>query len=440
MINWNTIVAGSRRKDPTLVLPEETLPLPKTLVLGIQHVLAMFGSTVLAPILMGFDPSLAVFFSGIGTLIFLAVTRGKVPSYLGSSFAFIGPVLAAKTTGGIPGALFGILCAGVVYGVFAAIVILAGTHWIDRLMPPLVTGAVVMAIGLNLANVAGGMFMTNPALALFTLLAAVLIAVYLRGFPAMLPILLGVTAGYLVAALTGQVDFTKVTQAAWIGLPQFVTPAIDWRAAGLIAPVAIVLMAENAGHVKAVSGNMGRDLTDKLGLTFLGDAIGTSLSALGGGTGQTTYAENIGVMAMTRVYSILVFVVAGCVAILLGFSPKFAALIQSIPVGVMGGISLLLFALIAATGGRIWVQGGVDFMQQRNLIVGGVTIVLGAINIDPKAGTPFAFNLGGFELSGIALATFAGILLYQLLSLRVPRSEDTAGPAPVPPPAEMARR
>jgi putative pyrimidine permease RutG len=435
MISMDRIVRGSPRSRTDIVLPEENLPIGKTLALGLQHVLAMFGATVLAPLLMGFDPSLAVFFSGLGTMLFLLITRGSIPSYLGSSFAFIGPVLAAGSKdGNLSGALFGILAAAVVYAIIGAVVVLSGASWVEFLMPPIVTGAVVMVIGLNLANVAGGMFMANWPLALITLLAAVLIAVYTRGFVSMLPILLGVAFGYLVSLLNtlmgnpfpalGLIDTTAIDKAAWLGIPNFVTPSVDWNAALLIAPVAIVLVAENTGHVKAISGNMGRNLTPKLGHAFLGDAAGTALSALGGGTGQTTYAENIGVMAMTRVYSIAVFVVASATAILLGFIPKFAALIQSIPVAVMGGISLLLFGLIAATGGRIWVDGAVDFAKQRNLIVGGVTIVVGAISIAPPA-TPFAFNIGGFELSGIALATLVAIVLNQLLAFRERRDEAT---------------
>jgi uracil-xanthine permease len=285
------------------------------------------------------------------------------------------------------------------------------------------------------------MFMSDWPLAAITLLAAVLIAVYTRGFTAMLPILLGVAFGYVVALLNtwlnihpllGKVDTSGIEKAAWFGLPNFVTPTIDWKAAFLIAPVAIVLVAENTGHVKAISGNMGRNLTGKLGQTFLGDAIGTAISALGGGTGQTTYAENIGVMAVTRVYSIAVFVVASVTAILLGFIPKFAAVIQSIPVAVMGGISLLLFGLIAATGGRIWVDGKVDFSRQRNLVVGGITIVIGAISIDPKVGTPFSFNIAGFDLSGIALATIVAIVLNQLLAIRERREAAEASKSDAP--------
>ena len=442
-ITLERIVKGSERARPDLVLPEENLPLGKTLALGLQHVLAMFGATVLAPLLMGFDPGLAVFFSGVGTLLFILITRGRIPSYLGSSFAFIAPVLAAGSKdGNYQGALFGILSAAVVYAIIGLIVVATGTRWVEVIMPPIVTGAVVMVIGLNLANVAGGMVMTNWPLALITFLSAVLIAVYARGFPRMLPILLGVAVGYVVALLNtffnfsdaiSKVDTSGIEKAAWIGLPNFVMPRVDWNAAFLIAPVAIVLVAENLGHVKAIAGNMKRNLDPNIGHAFLGDATGTAISSLGGGTGQTTYAENIGVMAVTRVYSIAVFVVAALFAILLGFVPKFAAVIQSIPTGVMGGISLLLFGLIAATGGRIWVEGRVDFSRQRNLIVGGATIVIGAINIAPQAGTPFAFHIGGFELSGIALATLVAIVLNQLLSIRGPREEaevERAEPAP----------
>jgi uracil-xanthine permease len=427
------LMKGSPRSRSDLVLPEENLPLGKTLALGLQHVLAMFGATVLAPLLMGFDPSLAVFFSGLGTMLFLVITRGRIPSYLGRSFAFIGPVLAAGSKdGNLSGALFGILAAAVVYAIIGFVVMASGSGWVEFLMPPIVTGAVVMVIGLNLANVAGGMFMSGWPLALITILAAVLIAVYTRGFTAMLPILLGVAVGYIVALLNtwlnihpalGSIDTSAIMNAPWLGVPKFVTPTVDWNAVFLIAPVAIVLVAENTGHVKAIAGNMRRNLDPYLGQAFLGDAAGTALSAVGGGTGQTTYAENIGVMAMTRVYSIAVFVVAAITAVLLGFIPKFAAVIQSIPVAVMGGISLLLFGLIAATGGRIWVDGRVDFSKQRNLVVGGVTIVIGAINIAPEVGTPFAFNIGGFELAGIALATIVAIVLNQLLAFRERRDE-----------------
>lgn len=449
--------------------PETRLPLGRTVLLGMQHVLAMFGATVLAPVIMGFDPSLAILFSGIGTLLFILITRGRVPSYLGSSFAFIGPVIAAQQQGGIPAALGGIVAAGVVYGVIALIVMRTGVGWIEYLMPPVVTAAVVAVIGLALAHVAVNMAASNVWLALLSFAAAALIAVGTRGFPRLIPILLGAVFAYGVAILLdtfnintfGNIDVNleAVREAAWIGMPNFVTPTFDPRAISLVAPVALVLVAENAGHIKALSANMDRDLMPYLGRGFLGDAVGTVVSAFGGGTGQTTYAENIGVMAMTRVYSIYVFVAAALTAILLGFSPKFGALVGSIPAGVMGGLAILLFGLIAATGGKIIRDSRLDLTQPRNLIVLGSTLTIGvgsaalewahstvatylsanglpagALGSVPT-GT-LEIGLGGFSfaLGNIALATFAAILVNQVLVL-VERlgGERTgaAGPEPV---------
>ena len=416
--------------------PETRLPLGRTFILGIQHVLAMFGATVLAPIVMGFDPSLALFFSGVGTIIFILITRGKIPSYLGSSFAFIAPVIAAKAQGGIPAALGGIFAAGVVYAVIAVIVMLAGPRWIDVVMPPVVTASVVAVIGLALAPTAINMASGNITLAIISLLAAGIIAVGARGFPRLVPILLGAIVAYVVALIMGEVDLTPVRNAAWIGLPNFVTPTFSWRAISLIAPVALVLVAENAGHIKALDSNMGRDLTPHLGKGFLGDSVATMVSALGGGPGQTSYAENIGVMAMTRIYSIYVFIAAAVTAIILGFCPKFGALINSIPVPVMGGISILLFGLIVATSGRIIRDAGIDFTSPRPLIVFGATLVIGGgsaalqfahstvsslvqankLPADVLSQVPTGtINIGNFALGDMALATFAAILLNQLL-------------------------
>ena len=360
-----------------VILPEERLPWGQTIVAGLQHGVAMSGSTILAPLLMGFDPNLAVFFSGIGTLIFFLLTAGRVPSYLGSSFAFIAVVIAASGYGGqgpntnLGGALGGIIAAGVVYALIGLLVIRAGVRWIEHLMPPAVTGAVVAAIGLNLAPVAvkaAGATGAGIVTALATVLAIGLVAVAAPGFLRRLPILLGGIAGYLVYLLLGNalgwgvpVDFAPIAAAAWFGLPHFAAPAFDTRAVGLIAPVAIILVAENLAHIKAVAAMTGRDLDRFIGRAFLGDGLATIVSASGGGTGVTTYAENIGVMAVTRVYSTLAFVVAALGAIVLGFSPKFGALVLSVPAPVIGGLSIVVFGMIAATGGRIWVENRVDF-------------------------------------------------------------------------------
>ena len=423
MIAW-------REKRTGLIAPDERLPWPATVAMGVQHVLAMFGATVVAPLIMGFDPNLAIFFSGIGTLIFFAMVGGRVPSYLGSSFAFIAPVASVigSSAGGtldtslIPLALGGIVAAGLVYAVVGVVVHLTGAGWIDALMPPLVTGAVVMIIGLNLAPAAKGLAANSPFLALVTLLAILVIGLFTGGLVARLPILLGTIVGYVVALLLGGtsaagrsfpligqvqgVDLSRVAEAPWLGVPNFVGPAFDGRAIALIAPVAIVLIAENAGHVKAVEAMTGRPMMPYLGRAFAGDGVATMIAGLGGGTGVTTYAENIGVMAMTRVFSTLLFIIAAVVAIVLGFSPKFGALVGSIPTGVIGGVVTVLFGLIAITGARIWVENRVDFTRGVNLFVAAVVLILGAAD--------YTLRLGDFEFHGIALGTFGAIILYQL--------------------------
>ncbi|HKU85689.1 MAG TPA: solute carrier family 23 protein [Casimicrobiaceae bacterium] len=405
-----------------VIAPDERLPAGPTLALGLQHVVAMFGATVLAPLLMGFDPNVAIMFSGIGTLIFFVLVGGRVPSYLGSSFAFIAVVIAASGYSGsgpnanLGVALSGIIAAGVVYALIGLAVMLVGYGFIDRLMPPVVTGSVVAVIGLNLAPIAVKGISASALetwIGIATIVAVGLIAVRARGLARRLPVLLGGIAGYLLYAICTNVlglgkpiDFSPVAAAAWIGWPKFIAPVWDGHAIALIAPVAVVLVAENLGHIKAVAAMTGRDLDPYLGRAFVGDGIATIVAGAGGGTGVTTYAENIGVMAVTKTYSTLLFVVAACVAIVLGFSPKFGALIMTIPGAVLGGLSIVVFGLITATGGRIWVQNQVDFARPRNLVTAAVTLTIGAGDL--------ALKLGGFTLGGIGTATFGAILLYQL--------------------------
>jgi putative pyrimidine permease RutG len=413
-----------------VVAPEERLPWGQTVALGIQHVFAMFGATVLVPMLMGFDPNTAVFFSGLGTLLFFVIVGGRVPSYLGSSFAFVAVAITA-TGYTAPGpnpniglALGGIIAAGVVYALIAVVVMVVGYRWIEVLMPPVVTGSVVAVIGLNLAPVAIREVSKSPfdtAVGLLTALAACAVAVYAPGMLRRLPILLGGAAGYaLYMVLTNgfglgkAVDFTALGAAPWIGLPHFSRPVFQAGAMGLFAPVAVILVAENLGHIKAVGAMTGKSLDRWLGRAFLGDALACMLAASGGGTGVTTYAENIGVMAVTRIYSTLIFVVAAVAALVMGFSPKFGALIGTIPGPVLGGLSIVLFGLIAATGGRIWVQNRVDFSNSRNLVTAAVTLTLGAGDL--------VLKLGNFSIGGIGTATFGAILLYQLL--REPAGRD----------------
>jgi uracil-xanthine permease len=405
-----------------VIAPDERLPLPQTLALGLQHVVAMFGSTVLAPLLMGFDPNVAILFSGIGTLIFFVLVGGRVPSYLGSSFAFIAVVIAATGYSGsgpnpdLGVALTGIIAAGTLYAIIGLIVMAAGYRFIDRLMPPVVTGSIVAVIGLNLAPIAVKGISGSPFdawMGIATIVLVGLVAVRAPGLARRLPILLGGIAGYLLYALFTNVlgmgkpiDFAGVANAAWLGVPNFTAPVWNANAIALIAPVAVVLVAENLGHIKAVAAMTGRDLDRYLGRAFVGDGLATMVAGSGGGTGVTTYAENIGVMAVTKVYGTLLFVVAALFAILLGFSPKFGALISTIPGPVLGGLSIVVFGLITATGGRIFVQNRVDISRPRNQVKAGVTLTIGAGDL--------ALKLGGFTLGGIGTATFGAIILYQL--------------------------
>lgn len=415
----------STSTEEGVVAPDERLPLGQTMVMGVQHAVAMFGATVLMPMLMGLDPNLAILMSGMGTLLFF-VTGGRVPSYLGSSAAFVGVVIAATGFNGqginpnLSVALGGIIACGLVYTLTGLVVMKVGTRWIERMMPPVVTGAVVMAIGLNLAPIAVKSVSGSPFeswMAVITVLCIGVVAVFTRGMIQRLLILVGLIAACLVYALLANVfglgkpvDFTLIHQAAWFGLPQITSPTFNAQAMMLIAPVAVILVAENLGHLKAVAGMTGRNMDPYMGRAFVGDGLATMLSGSVGGSGVTTYAENIGVMAVTKVYSTLVFVAAAVMAMLLGFSPKFGALIHTIPAPVIGGASIVVFGLIAVAGARIWVQNHVDLSQNGNLIMVAVTLVLGAGD--------FALTLGGFTVGGIGTATFGAILLNALLSRR----------------------
>ncbi|EMG7867508.1 pyrimidine utilization transport protein G [Enterobacter hormaechei] len=417
----------STSTEEGVVAPDERLPLGQTMVMGVQHAVAMFGATVLMPMLMGLDPNLAILMSGMGTLLFFFVTGGRVPSYLGSSAAFVGVVIAATGFNGqginpnLSVALGGIIACGLVYTLTGLVVMKVGTRWIERMMPPVVTGAVVMAIGLNLAPIAVKSVSASPFeswMAVITVLCIGVVAVFTRGMIQRLLILVGLIAACLVYALLANVfglgkpvDFTLIHQAAWFGLPQMTSPTFNAQAMMLIAPVAVILVAENLGHLKAVAGMTGRNMDPYIGRAFVGDGLATMLSGSVGGSGVTTYAENIGVMAVTKVYSTLVFVAAAVMAMLLGFSPKFGALIHTIPAPVIGGASIVVFGLIAVAGARIWVQNHVDLSQNGNLIMVAVTLVLGAGD--------FALTLGGFTVGGIGTATFCAILLNALLSRRM---------------------
>lgn len=410
--------------DQHAVAINEYLPASKSMILGVQHTFAMFGATVLAPLLMGFDANLAILMSGLCTILFFLMTGGRMPSYLGSSFAFIGPVIAATAYAGsgpntnLNVALGGIMVCGIIYSLVGLLVMKIGTGWIESLMPPIVTGAIVMIIGLNLAPVTVQGVSANQFDAWMAALTVVLIssvAIFTRGMLRRLLLLVGLILSYIIYYIVTNVlgygtpiDFSGVQQAAWIGLPSFHTPTFDLNAIVLIAPVAFILIAENLGHFKAVEGMTKSNVTPYIGRGFFADGLATIFSAGFGGTGVTTYAENIGVMAVTKVYSTTIFVMAGIVAVFLGLSPKFGAIIQSIPPALLGGASIVVFGLIAVAGIKIWIDNNIDFSKNSNLIVAAVTVIMGAGN--------FSLHIGSFDLGGIGTATLAAIVLNALFN------------------------
>jgi NCS2 family nucleobase:cation symporter-2 len=368
----------------------------------------MFGATFLVPIITGFSPTTTLFFSGVGTLLFILLTQNKLPSYLGSSFAFLAPVAAAKTEGGIPAALGGIVVAGVLLALVGFAAKRAGTKWIENFMPPVVTGTIVMVIGLNLAGAAKNDFVVDPVLGIITLLAVGFIGAFFKGFIGRISIFGGLIVGYLVAALMGDVDFSGVEKAAWVGLPTFTTPTFSSSAILLFLPVVLVLIAENVGHVKAVAAMTGKNLDNQVGNALIADGAATTLAGLGGGSGTTTYAENIGVMAASRVYSTLAYIIAGIGAILLALSPKFGAVLAATPAGVKGGVTVALFGMIGVLGARIWIDAEVNFSDQTNLYVVASALIIGISDL--------SWTSGQFAFSGIINATLMAVVGYQVFT------------------------
>jgi uracil permease len=400
---------------------------PRYLLLGVQHTVAMFGATVLVPLLTGLNPSVALFTAGLGTLVFHLVTGRMVPVFLGSSFAFIAPILAAKEAGFSLSAIGGgIVAAGLVYGLFALLVLLIGSERVRWVFPPVVTGPVIVVIGLTLAPVAVQMASKDWLLAIVTFASAVVSAVFFRGLFQMIPVLLGVGAGYLLALLLGRVDLKPLQEAAWFGVPQFTLTSLEWGAVLLIAPVAFVTVMEHIGDILTNGRVVGKDFFSKPGLhrTLLGDGLATSLAGLLGGPANTTYSENTGVLAVTRVYDPAVLRLAALFAILLSFSPKLAALLQTLPQGVLGGISMLLFGMIASIGIRTLAEAEIDFTKSRNLIVVSAILVLGLGGAVANLGT---IQVAGaalpLKVSGMALAALAGVVLNLLLPQKLEPEE-----------------
>lgn len=396
------IVAGS------FVAAKERLNWFLTIGVGLQHVVAMFGATFLVPLLTGFPPATTLFFSGIGTLLFIVITGGKVPSYLGSSFAFIAPIAAAQSQYSFSAAIGGVVMAGVALALVGVLIHFCGSGWVNFLMPPVVTGTIVALIGFNLAPSAKNNFSQAPVTAFVTLLSIVLCSVVFRGILGRLSIIFGVVLGYFVAVLRGEVDFSAVDEAKFFGLPEFAAPTFHVSLLGVFVPVILVLVAENIGHVKSIAQMTGDDLDPLIGRSLFADGLATTLAGFGGGSGTTTYAENIGVMAATKIYSTAAYVVAGCAALFLSLSPKFGQLVATVPVGVLGGAATVLYGMIGVLGARIWVSSKVDFADPVNLTTAGVALIVGIAD--------YSWGFGALEFGGIALGTVAAIVVFHLMT------------------------
>ncbi|GEL14466.1 uracil-xanthine permease family protein [Pediococcus cellicola] len=396
--------------------------------LSVQHMFAMFGSTVLVPILVGLNPGIALFSSGVGTLIYILITRGKIPAYMGSSFSFIVPMVALMKTTGYPGIAQGTVAVGLVYLLVALLVSFIGSDWINKLLPPIVVGPIVMVIGLSLAGTAAtDATMRTLAsgtttydwryfmVALVTLLVTIGFNMFLKGFISLIPILLGIIVGYLLAVVVGIVDFSGVMAAAWFSLPKFQIPFLTyhlhfyWGAVLSLAPIAFVTMTEHTGHIMVLNKLTKRNFFEDPGLnhTLAGDGMASVIAGFVGGPPVTSYGENIGVLAITKVHSVYVLAGAGVFAIIFSFIGKLSALIQSIPSPVIGGISFLLFGTIAANGLRVLIDEKVDFNRKKNLMVASSILVIGIGNA--------YLQISQYKFSGLAVATVLGIFLNLVL-------------------------
>jgi len=407
LLSWKLHGNGKSIKDGEVVKPDERLAWPLTIGVGVQHIAAMFGATFLVPIITGFPPSTTLFFSGIGTLVFLILTKNRVPSYLGSSFAFLAPIAAAKSSGGVAVALGGVVATGVILALVGLLVNAIGIGWINWLLPPLVTGSIVMIIGLNLAGAANNNFKAAPLTAIVTLAAVAIIGAVSKGFIGRISIYGGIVVGCLFASLRGDINYDGVKAAKWFAAPTFTSPSFNTSAILLFLPVVLVLIAENVGHVKAVAAMTGRDLDDQMGNALFADGVATTLAGVGGGSGTTTYAENIGVMAATRIYSTAAYWVAGIGAIVLSLCPKFGAVLSATPAGVLGGVGVALYGMIGVLGAKIWIENKVNFGDSTNLLIAATTLIIGIADMTWKH--------GNYSFGGIVNGTLVAVIGYQLL-------------------------
>jgi uracil permease len=411
------------------VLDVHERPAPATFVLlSLQHLFAMFGATVLVPILTGLDPAVGLVSSGLGTLIYLGFTKWRLPAYLGSSFAFIGPILTATAIGGTGGALVGACAAGAVYVLVAFLIKGFGVRWLLAILPPIVIGPVIVVIGLGLASVAVGMAQNTAGggayslphflIALFTLGSIFVYSIVLRGFFTVVPILLGIVTGYLASLAAGMVDFTLIANAPWFQVPNFHFLFSNMKDGAsviamilMVAPVALVTIAEHIGGQIVLSRVVGRNFIKDPGLhrSILGDGVATMIAGAIGGPPATTYGENIGVLAVTRIFSVWVIAGAAAMAVVLGFVGKLSAFLSTIPTAVMGGVSIALFGVIASSGIRTLIEGKVDLGDKRNLLISSTILVIGI------GGASLKFGDGGFVVSSMALSALLGVLLNALL-------------------------
>ena len=425
-------------KDNQILGPSDRPPLVRWIPLSIQHVFAMFGATILVPLLTGLSPSTALFTAGTGTLLYILITGAKVPAFLGSSFAFIPALTAIGSAYGMPYALGGAFFAGLFYALVALIIRFVGKDWLDKALPPVVIGSVIIVIGLNLAPTAMNQAMYNAdgvyslphfLVALVTLTIAIIATIFFKGFFNTLSILIGLVGGYIFTLIMGEIfpaykliDFSIVKEASWLGLPHFAIPKFSLVPIVTFIIVSLATICEHLGDTLVTSKVVGKDFYKDPGLhrTLLGDGLATTWASLWGGPPNTTYGENIGVMAITKVYSVWVIGGAAVIALLLSFIQKFGAIIQTIPGPVMGGISMLLYGLIASSGLRTIVESGVDYKDKRNLTISSVILVIGIGGglLQFHVGKEFVFSLGG-----VALATVVGILLNLILPKTIDNAE-----------------
>ncbi|WP_157546328.1 solute carrier family 23 protein [Mycobacterium sp. IS-1742] len=418
---WSWKPVEARSDADFVVAPDERLSWARTIGLGAQHVVAMFGATFLVPVLTGFPPATTLLFSGVGTILFLIITGNRLPSYLGSSFSVIAPVTAAVAAEGTGSALGGIVALGLVLIAIGGVVHLVGTRWLDVTLPPVVTGAIVALIGFNLAPAAKNNYEAGPVVATVTLVLLVATLAFFRGMIGRLAIFLAVAIGYLLALALGEVDTSAIAAAPWLGLPDFEAPSFSLAVLPMFLPAVVALIAENIGHVKSVGQMTKTDMDPLIGRALAADGVATTLAGCGGGSATTTYAENIGVMAATRVYSTAAYWVAAVVAIALSLCPKIGAAISATPAGVLGGATVVLYGLVGILGVRIWLTNHVDFSLPINQMTAAIPLIIGIAD--------FTWQAGELTFTGIALGSIAALLVYhgmRLLGLRTSRSAEPA--------------